>query len=70
MERNLNHRVETAFPVLSGPQKQKVLDTLLLHLKDGKQRWMLENDGTYTRIQEDEGISSQNELLTQLSTLA
>lgn len=68
MERNLNHRVETAFPVLSGPQIKKVLDALLLHLQDGKLRWTLEEDGTYTQIQEEDGISSQNELLAQLST--
>ncbi|MFL0800240.1 MAG: polyphosphate kinase 1 [Agarilytica sp.] len=68
MERNLNHRVETAFPVLSAPQIQRVIDGLLLHIADDKLRWTLDNEGTYTLVENKEGISSQAELLAQLST--
>ncbi len=68
MERNLNHRVETAFPVLSAPQIQRVIDGLLLHIADDKLRWTLDSEGNYTQVETKEGISSQAELLAQLST--
>ncbi len=68
MERNLNHRVETAFPVLSAPQIQRVIDGLLLHIADDKLRWTLDSEGNYSKVESKEGISSQAELLAQLST--
>ncbi len=68
MERNLNHRVETAFPVQSQEQIQRVIDELNLQLSDGKLRWTLSEDGSYTPVNEENGIASQTELLKNLSS--
>lgn len=67
MERNLKYRVEIAFPVQSAEQSQRVLDELILHLKDDKLRWTLDSEGVYTRV-EGEGLSSQDVLLAKHAT--
>lgn len=66
MERNLNHRVETCFPIENGTLSQRVYSELMLYINDGKQRWELNNDGTYTLIEQD-SPSAQFELLTHLA---
>jgi polyphosphate kinase len=44
MERNLHRRIETAFPILSEPLKQQVIDILNLQLADNQSAtWMDEN---------------------------
>lgn len=37
MKRNLNRRIETAFPILDKPIKQKIIITLKLQLQDNTQ---------------------------------
>ncbi len=68
MERNLNHRVEAAFPIQSPEQIQRVIDELNLHLSDDKLRWTLDQDGSYSQVKDEQGIASQSELLKQLSS--
>ncbi len=67
MERNLKYRVEIAFPVQYPEQIQRVIDELMLHLNDGKLRWTLDSEGHYSRVSDD-GVSSQQTLLTKLSS--
>jgi polyphosphate kinase len=44
MERNLHRRIETAFPILSEPLKQQVIDILNLQLADNQSAaWIDEN---------------------------
>ncbi len=65
MERNLNRRVETCFPI-EGKAANRVLNELETYLQDGPQRWQLASDGSYSRC-EKPGISAQFDLLEQLS---
>lgn len=67
MERNLNHRVETGFPIESDEQQQRVLNELLLYLGDRWQSWSLDQEGIYHRHREDQETGVQMQLLTTLS---
>ncbi|MFL0811355.1 MAG: polyphosphate kinase 1 [Agarilytica sp.] len=67
MERNLNRRVETAFPLLSREHEQRVKSELELHLTDSHGRWTLDSEGNYLKITEEDSISSQSELLRLLA---
>ncbi len=67
MERNLNHRVETCFPVQQPELAQRIFQELLLYVNDGKEGWVLQNDGTYTRTDEPDSKSAQSILLSNLS---
>ncbi len=69
MERNLNHRVETCFPIENASLSQRIYQELMLYINDGKQRWVLNNDGTYTLVEDDSGlIPAQTELLSHLAS--
>ncbi len=69
MERNLNHRVETCFPVSQPELSERIYVELLLHLADTKGAWSLEENGAYTMLKSDQEqtISAQETLLNQLS---
>ena len=62
MERNLNRRVETAFPVEQPALAARIKAELELYINDGQQRWELGSDGIYTRVETDQG-TAQTELL-------
>lgn len=49
MERNLNRRVETAFPIESSTLKSRIIDELTLCISDEWQSWTLQTDGSYQR---------------------
>lgn len=66
MERNLSHRVEAAFPIEQPELAARVLSELQLYLEDGRQRWQLHNDGTYTKALDDTKPAAQSELLRML----
>lgn len=56
MSRNLNRRVEVAFPVLDPSIQQRVMsETLFYYLNDNQQAWQLQTDGSYTRVMPIEG---------------
>lgn len=67
MDRNLLKRVETCFPIIDPELKKRVIEqNLLWYLKDNSQAWLLNNDGSYHRVQlkEDETcFSAQMSLL-------
>ena len=67
MERNLNARVETCFPVENPNLAKRIHKELLIHVEDGQQRWELKADGTYERVSNSENASSQAALLADLS---
>lgn len=69
MERNLNRRVETAFPISDNTMASRVIDELTLYINDGLQRWELMNDASYQLVDNPEKDAAQNELLLQLSGL-
>ncbi len=66
MERNLFHRVETAFPITKKSLKQRIIDDLHAYLRDNTQAWILQPDGSYHRLMPAEGeepFSAQRALL-------
>ena len=67
MERNLNRRVETCFPIEESSMAERVFNELMLYINDGEQRWELQSDGSYIRQTDSEQPAAQTELLRQLS---
>ncbi|ACF15051.1 Polyphosphate kinase [Chloroherpeton thalassium ATCC 35110] len=69
MQRNLDRRVETLFPILDEALRRRIKTDLELMLKDNKKAWELDADGCY-RKQTIEGIEidSQHLLLTNDSS--
>lgn len=67
MERNLNRRVETGFPIESENLEQRVTNELDMYLNDQWQSWTLENDGSYSRNRENPGEGIQTQLLANLT---
>jgi polyphosphate kinase len=51
MHRNLSKRVEVVTPVLARPLKKKLWEVLDTCLRDHRQAWMMNPDGSYTRLQ-------------------
>ena len=49
MERNLDHRVETCFPLEGKKLITRARQELQAHLADNTQAWILQPDGSYTR---------------------
>lgn len=66
MERNLNRRVETCFPVESLSLAERIVKELEYHIVDGQQRWELDAEGEYTRVIDDEHVGAQQRLLSEL----
>ncbi|MCB1742889.1 MAG: RNA degradosome polyphosphate kinase, partial [Gammaproteobacteria bacterium] len=69
MDRNLYRRVETCFPIEEPTLKQRVVDELMIYLRDNMQAWELGADGTYTRVQHEQApaLSAQAWLLERLA---
>lgn len=60
MQRNLDRRVETIFPVLDNSFKKSIKQCLEIMLQDNVQSWMLYPDGTYMKTtREGEPVNSQ-----------
>jgi polyphosphate kinase len=69
MERNLDRRVEAAFPIEGKKLQQRVRHTLELYLTDNSSSLLLQPDGQYVRIPVEKGDVArnvQNELLEKL----
>ena len=61
MYRNLSSRVEVVTPVLARHLKTKLWDVLDACLRDRRQAWIMNPDGSYTRLQpEDDGEGPEN----------
>ncbi|TNE77329.1 MAG: polyphosphate kinase 1 [Gammaproteobacteria bacterium] len=70
MERNLLHRVEICFPILSGRLQARIRSDLQSYLQDNCQSWELLPDGSYQLNQPASGearLAAQMELLTKLT---
>jgi polyphosphate kinase len=68
MQRNLDRRVETAFPLRERRHREKVRRLLDLQLADTANGWSLKTDGEFERRHPEEGeepLDSQAVLLTQ-----
>lgn len=64
MPRNLDHRVETLFPVLDSSIVADVKADLDLMLSDNRKSWEMQPDGTYVPVSGDgEPVDSQAEFL-------
>src|SRR5215468_2296401 len=55
MHRNLSSRVEVVTPVMARALKKKLWDTLEACLKDRRQAWVMNLDGSYTQLQPEVG---------------
>lgn len=67
MERNLNRRVETCFPIQQPSLANRLLEELKLYIDDPKQRWTLQSDGIYLQSIDAPTHGAQNTLLQNLS---
>ncbi|MBB3102617.1 polyphosphate kinase 1 [Azomonas macrocytogenes] len=70
MERNLDKRVETCFPIEGKKLLLRVKKELDLYLHDNTQSWILQPDGSYVRLAptgHQSSRSSQNVLLEKLT---
>ncbi len=66
MERNLNRRVETGFPIEAPELLERVLKELNLYLNDDWQSWSLRAEGNYVQNKGDESTAVQTCLLDVL----
>jgi polyphosphate kinase len=58
MERNLDRRIETLFPVEDPSIRQRILNVILpVHLSDNSQSSLLLSDGEYARRERQEGAT-------------
>ncbi|MCJ8170501.1 polyphosphate kinase 1 [Pseudomonas sp. A3.4] len=70
MERNLDKRVETCFPVEGKRLTQRVRKELEVFLSDNTQAWILQSDGSYIRQQPSGNQSARNAQAQLLERLA
>lgn len=68
MYRNLHSRVECIVPIYDRHIKEKIWDVLQLYLKDQRQSWDMQSDGSYAR--RSEAVSSESAVQNILMNLA
>lgn len=67
MSRNMQRRIELAWPIAAGPLRQRVIDEALVpYLLDTRDAWQQDAHGAYHRV-DPEGISAQAALLARWS---
>jgi len=70
MDRNFFRRVEVAFPIEDNKLRARAIEESLgFYLADNTQAWVLDGDGTYTRLKPDDApaLSAQAALLKKLA---
>ncbi len=70
MLRNMFHRVETCFPIKHKKIRDRIMEDLDLYLRDNTHAWLLQDDGSYTRVQPQDGeeaVDAQGTLLERWS---
>ena len=69
MDRNLNNRIEVAFPLQDYKQTRRVKKELEYYLSDNTQSWILQSDGSYqlSKPRKDDYRSAQRVLLNELA---
>ncbi len=60
MERNLDKRIETCFPLENKKMITRVKKELLTYLRDNTHAWLLQSDGSYQHLQPDDAESASN----------
>src|SRR5690554_5186100 len=70
MERNLDKRVETCFPLEGKKLVSRAKQELLVHLNDNTQAWLLQSDGSYVRCTPTGNQNPRSAQLTLLDKLA
>ena len=70
MDRNLFSRVEACFPIEEPSLKKRIYQQgLINYLKDNQQAWELQGDGTWIRVQAQEGDIAHNAQQILLATV-
>jgi len=68
MQRNLDHRVETLFPVLDEVVISRVLEDLELLLADNVKAWTMDASGSYSLMENDQpAVNSQVRCLERVA---
>nr|MBA3625783.1 polyphosphate kinase 1 [Methylibium sp.] len=63
MTRNMQRRIEVAWPVRDAALRQRVIDECLVpYLRDAQDAWLQRSDGRYERVA-SEGPSAQQALM-------
>ncbi|HLT63103.1 MAG TPA: polyphosphate kinase 1, partial [Pseudohongiella sp.] len=70
MERNLQRRIEIAFPILRKKWVNRILEELELYLADRQQSWELQPDGSYRKLKPRARDSADGVQALLLSRLA
>ena len=65
MYRNLSKRIEVVTPILAPGPKERLWEILDICLRDGRQAWILGEDGTYSQSQPDEDLEGPEGVGTQ-----
>tara|TARA_B110000261_G_scaffold159769_1_gene198270 strand:- start:58 stop:1680 length:1623 start_codon:yes stop_codon:yes gene_type:complete len=68
MPRNFYRRIETLVPIENLTVHRQVLNEIMaINLKDEMQSWVLSSDGQYSRVGNDQNVSSHEYFLTHIS---
>ncbi len=63
MFRNLHGRVEVITPIRDKYLKQKVRESLDIHLNDGRQSWIMDENGHYVQLNEPKAVGTHEALM-------
>ena len=71
MDRNFFRRVEVCWPVKNMILRKRIISELEVYLKDNRQAWILQSDGSYRAPIMDDNytFSAQQTLLNQLARI-
>lgn len=70
MPRNMSKRIEECVPITQPRLKQRLIDELELYLADNSFRWLMNSDGSYTKVATNSpSISAQSMLIEKYSNL-